>query len=302
MFGDPFQLPPVSKSPVEKEWLTKRYGTPEPYFFHANVWRTNHLHRHELTTIFRQKDPIFTDALNAIRGGAAEEKHISLINSRVEPLFKAPNGQQWLTLTTTNDSADNINQRMLRTLNTEAKTFTADIIGDFNMKDAPADEILNLKVDATVMFVRNDPKGMWVNGTLGKVIAVSPIVKVEIDGNFVEVERVKWDQFTYESDEKTKKLTKVVKGQFLQIPLKLAAAITVHKSQGLTFDRCIVDFAGGAFAAGQAYVALSRCRTLEGMVLRRDVKHKDLMVSEEVKKFMRGEPIARPAPSAGMLL
>lgn len=301
MFGDLFQLSPISKEADEKKWLTSLYGTDMPYFFHAEVWRKVTLKKHNLSTIFRQKDPTFTSALNAIRSGTATAEHLKLINSRVNTSFKAPlDGKLWLTLTTTNNSADQSNQRMLAALKTKSEVFEAKISGDFDLKNAPTDELLELKPGAVVMFIRNNRQGGWVNGTLGKVTSIDPL-KVEIDDIEHEVDKETWEAITYEYSEETKKLTKTIRGKFEQIPLKLASAITIHKSQGLTFEQVIVDFASGAFAAGQAYVALSRCRTLDGMVLRRAVQDRDLIVSTEVQHFMAGEPIARPAGQLSLL-
>lgn len=294
MIGDLFQLPPVSKEANEKKWLMQRYGTETPYFFHAEVWRHRPIKICNLTTIFRQKDETFTNALNAIRKGAMTADHLKLINSRVNPLFVPPQNELWLTLTTTNASADQSNQKMLKSINAPAVTFEADVVGDFDLKNAPTDEYLELKPGAAVMFIRNDPDGNWVNGTMGRVVTVAPL-EVEVNGTVHEVEPVTWESIAYDFDEKARKLVKTVKGKFIQIPLKLAAAITVHKSQGLSLDRCIIDLGHGAFASGQAYVGLSRCRSLEGMVLRRPLRESDLITSTEVQAFMAGKPIARPA-------
>lgn len=293
MFGDLFQLPPVSKEKDEKKWLTDRYGTDTPYFFHADCWRDAPPKTFTLTTIFRQKDQVFTDALNAIRRGETTPEHLSLINSRVKPYFKDPENEMWITLTTTSASADESNQKMLAALTTEPRIFEALVSGDFDLKNAPTDERLELKAGAAVMFIRNHKRGVFVNGTIGKVTSVNPL-KVAVNGAEIEVEREEWESIVYEFNEETKKLSRMVKGTFAQVPLKLAAAITIHKAQGLTFDRCIIDFAYGAFAAGQAYVALSRCRTLEGMILRKGVQVRDLITSTEVQLFSSGKPIARP--------
>lgn len=294
MIGDLFQLPPVSKEANEKKWLVQRYGTDTPYFFHAEVWRHRPIRICQLTTIFRQKDRTFTDALNAIRKGEMNADHLKLINSRVNPLFVPPQNELWLTLTTTNASADQSNAKMLRAINAPAKTFEADVVGDFDLKNAPTDERLELKPGAAVMFIRNDIDGNWVNGTMGRVVQVEPL-EIEVNGLTHEVEPVTWEAINYDFDEKERKLVKSVKGKFTQIPLKLAAAITIHKSQGITLDRAIIDLSSGAFAVGQSYVALSRCKSLAGMVLKRPLTERDLITSTEVQAFMAGKPIARPA-------
>jgi hypothetical protein len=294
MFGDLFQLPPVSKESGERKFLEDRYGTPDPYFFHAEAWRDNPLKICQLTTIFRQKDPAFTEALNAIRKGVMTAEHLKLINSRVVPAFRPPaNDDLWLTLTTTNAAAEQANSRMLNLIQSPARVFEATVTDEFDLKNAPTDKSLTLKAGAAVIFIRNDPDGHWVNGTMAKVVDVEPLI-VNVRGEEFELEPETWEQIRYTYDEDKKKLTREIVGKFVQVPLKLAAAITIHKSQGLTVDKAIIDLDRGAFAAGQAYVGLSRCRTLEGIVLRREVKERDLIVSTEVQKFMRGEPIARP--------
>lgn len=183
---------------------------------------------------------------------------------------------------------------MLSNLKGPARWFDAVVSGDFNLRDAPAPEHLELKPGALVMFVRNNPQGGWVNGTMGKVIDIEPLL-IEVNGEEKEVEPEIWERVVYEWDERKRKLTKNIAGKYSQIPLKPAAAITIHKSQGTSLDRGIIDMGSGAFASGQAYVSISRFRTLEGIVLRSPLKESDLMTSDEVVRFMKGEPIARPA-------
>ncbi len=300
MFGDLYQLPPVSKEKDEKRWLTQRYGLDCPYFFHAEAWRDAPPRICSLTEIFRQKDETFTRALNAIRNGTLNVLQLALINERVRPSFKAPADELWITLTTTNDSAAIANQRMLDALRTDSRVFEATVSGDFDLKNAPTDDFLELKTGAAVMFIRNNRDGGWMNGTLGRVTSVKPLW-VETDSGEHEVDPETWESIAYEFDPDKKRLTKTVKGKFTQIPLKLASAITIHKSQGITLERAIIDLAGGAFAAGQAYVGLSRCRALAGMVLRRPLRMDDLIVSTEVQAFMMGKPTARPAPTPELL-
>jgi ATP-dependent exoDNAse (exonuclease V) alpha subunit len=301
MVGDPYQLPPVAKDGKEREYLQQQYGTDTPYFFHAAVWRETALKTCALTTIFRQKDPLFTDALNAIRSGTVTPEHMKLLNARVRPGFEPPVDELWLTLTTTNNAADMANQRMLAALKTQPKTFEAVIGGEFDLKNKPTDESLILKPGLAVMFIRNNRSKGYVNGTLGKVVSVEPKLVIDAQGNEIEVDTETWENVVYEYDKNTKKLTKTVKGTFKQTPLKLAAAITIHKSQGLSLDRVIIDLANGAFASGQTYVALSRCRTLEGLVLRRPVQERDLITSLEVQAFMSGKPIAKPSGQLSLL-
>lgn len=302
LFGDPFQLPPVVKEKDEKRWLKTRYGTEMPFFFHSRSLRDNQPKICELTHVFRQKDEQFIHALNAMRKGTITPEQIASFNARMQPAFKPELDDLWITLTTTNSAADLANQAMLRTLPGEAKTFQAVVTGDFDMKNPPTDESLQLKVGTSVLFVRNDNRNhYWVNGTLGKVTRLDPLwVKTESGEHLVEPES--WETIGYTLDEKTGKLKRDIKGKFQQVPLRHAAAITIHRSQGASMDKVIIDLAGGAFASGQAYVAFSRCRLLDGIVLRRPLRTEDIMVDEQVQAFMAGKAIARPEPAQTLLL
>jgi len=307
MIGDLFQLAPVSSEDEVKHWLEDRYGINTPYFFHAAVWRETPLITCELKTIFRQKDPVFTNTLNLIRNGKANNADLNLINHRTNAAFKPPSNEVWVTLTTTNSAADVANQTMMDELPGEPTIFKADVIGDFKLSDSPTDAELKLKVGAVVMFIKNNRAAGYINGTMGRITSVKPL-KVEItneegESQFeVEVSKATWDQITYDYDRKERKIVKHVKGQFIQIPLKLAAAITIHKAQGLSLSRVIVDLGHKAFAAGQTYVAISRARTLAGLVLRRPVYMKDLIISPEVQAFLAGRPIAQPRPVSDQLM
>jgi len=306
LVGDPYQLPPVVDGKNENlaNWLEQKYGTQTPFFFHASVWRETGLRTINLTTIFRQKDPVFTEALNAIRSGAAIHKpdYLKLFNSRLNPSFKAPDEHPWIALTTTNKDADAANQRMLTALAAPARTFESLCTGEFKLWDAPTDEHLTLKPGAAVMFIRNHAEGSYVNGTTGIVKRVTPRLEVEANGQIYEVETATWQSISYEHDAKTKRLRKKVTGEFSQIPLKLAAAITIHRSQGASLDEYILDLGYRVFAEGMLYVALSRGRTLNGIVLKRAIRFSDLLVSSEVQAFMAGRPIARPLERGQMSL
>lgn len=294
--GDLYQLPPVAKEGNERKWLMDRYGVEEPYMIHAEVWRDTPLNLVNLTHIFRQDDPTLTDALNAVRVGQATPDHLAMFNGQVRGHnWVPPQDELWVTMTTTRNLADQANARMLSELAGTSTYYDAVVEGDFNLNDTPADTRLELKVGAAVMFVRNDPEGAWVNGTMGKVTSLDPL-EVEVKGRELEVAKVEWSEYVYAYDQKLRKLTKTVKGKFTQYPLKLAAAMTVHKAQGATLDRAIVDLGGGSFAAGQTYTALSRVRALSGLALRRPLIAKDIIVNEEVKKFMAGQSITRPVP------
>ncbi len=229
LVGDLFQLPPVSKEKEEKAYLKDRYGTDMPYFFHAEAWRDGPPKIHELTTIFRQSDLVFTEALNAIRRGTATDEHLALLNGRVNRSFQPPAvGDLWLILTTTNANAEQANHKMLSEIKSLPEVFIAVVQGKFNLKDAPTDEELRLKVGASVMFIRNDSDRRWQNGTMGKVVSLKPLM-VDIAGRVVDVTPETWESISYDYDAKAKKLHASIEGKFTQIPLKLAAAITIHK-------------------------------------------------------------------------
>ena len=298
MFGDPYQLPPVVRNDAveERAYLKARFGTELPYFFHAEVWRETPIQICELTTVFRQTDPAFVAALNAFRNGAILPEHLALLNKRVDAVFIPPDNETWLTLVGTNERAKQINQRALALIKSPSEFFHASVSAGFNLNDAPTDVRLELKVGAPVMFLRNNKNGLWHNGTMGRVLTVEPELTVEVNGQPQRVDPEIWESIEYEHDKKTNKLKRKVKGTFEQIPLKVAAGATVHKGQGQTYDHVIIDLPH-TFAAGQGYVAYSRCRTLAGMVLRCPVKAKDFIVNEEVRRFMSGQPVARPAPA-----
>lgn len=295
MIGDPYQLPPVSREKAEKAWLKGRYGSECPFFFQALIWQQVPIDKHELTTIFRQSDPVFTGILNAARNGGLNNQHIAMLNSRVQPTFRPALDDLWITLTTTNDSADYSNRRMLDQLPGKSRVFKAQISGDFEPRNAPTDVNLELKVGAIVMFVKNSSDHYWVNGSLGRVTNLDPLrVALADSSREYEVIEEDWEQIAYEYDAGAKRLHKYVKGVFTQIPLRLAAAITIHKAQGVTLQRAIIDFGRGTFADGQGYVAFSRCRELSGIVLRSPVSPGDFMVNAAVKAFMNGGPVVLP--------
>lgn len=294
MIGDPFQLPPVAREKAEKAWLKQRYGTDCPYFFQAMVWQQVPLQKHTLTTIFRQTDPVFIGVLNAARFGSLVQDDITILNKRVQPGFRPGLDDMWITLTTTNDSADYSNRRMLDQLPGKSKVYTASIMGDFDTRNAPVDMNLELKVGAIVMFTKNSTEHYWVNGTLGKVTSLDPL-QVAIGEMTYAVEREDWEQVAYELEPGGKRLHKYIKGSMTQIPLRLAAAITIHKSQGLTLPRAIIDFGHGTFAHGQGYVAFSRCRELNGIILRAPVSAGDFTADPIVVAFMNGEKLTLPA-------
>ncbi len=288
--GDLFQLPPVTSSEAEASYLETYYQSP--YFFSAHVFREIGLRIVEFEKVFRQKDDHFLDILNAIRTQSMTYQEFELLNSRYMPRFMPPKDSFYMTLCSTNSLAAKINTWYLNQLNTNSFRYEADIEGEFNQKVLPTDEQLMLKEGAQVMFVKNDPDKRWVNGTLGKVLSLSENaieVELEKDGlrRTVEVQKVNWEMMAYYVDNETKEVLAEPIGIFTQYPLKCAWAITIHKSQGKTFEHVIIDLGRGAFEHGQTYVALSRATSLEGIVLKRPISETDLIFDHQILDFMQ---------------
>ncbi len=287
--GDLFQLPPVVSGDDEQSLLQSFYQTP--YFFSAAVFEKVFLRVIRLTKIFRQSNTDFIELLQAIRTNHATPFHLEQLNARVQPHFKPTEHDFYITLTTRNDTANATNAERLASLNASPKSFIGSIEGNFDRKLLPADEHLTLKVGAQVMFVKNDPYKRWVNGTIGKVREILPnAVKVEVEEDGLRkirtAERVDWEILKYDYDPQSKQIFSEPAGVFTQFPLRLAWAVTIHKSQGKTFDKVMIDLGQGAFAHGQLYVALSRCRSLEGIVLKSPVRPRDVIVDKRIVEFM----------------
>jgi ATP-dependent exoDNAse (exonuclease V) alpha subunit len=280
MFGDPYQLPPVEATGIEREYFADNYASM--WFFDARVWREAGVTTVELAEIHRQHDNDFKRLLEGVRRNEVTEDMANRLNevgSRVPP-----NGI--ITLATRNDRVTTINARYLAELPGKPKSAVADVNGEFPPGWFPADEELQLKPGAQVMFLRNDPDGRWVNGTIGRVSKIGANVSVEVDGSVHEVLPSTWERFRYNYRAETKELTREVVAEFTQVPLRLAWAITIHKSQGQTYEAAVIDLASGAFAAGQTYVALSRLTTLDGLYLTRPLKPSDVRVDPDVERFM----------------
>ena len=292
-FGDLFQLPPVIANPEEKQYLQEEYDSP--YFFSAKVLqRETSLEMLELKKVYRQEARNFIRLLDAVRLKTIDFDDLEEFNERFDPDFKDTN--YYITLSARNAVVDTINEKELRIIPTEEFTYLAKVTGNFEPKQFPTESALRLKLGAQVMFIRNDVKKDFVNGTIGKVIALEPfkivvqIVQSDDTKRDIEVEKATWEILRYKasSDETatvTANIETEVAGSFEQYPLKLAWAITIHKSQGKTFDRVIVDLQGGAFEHGQTYVALSRCRTLAGIVLKHKLRPQDVIVDERIIDF-----------------
>ena len=285
LFGDLHQLPPVVQEAEVGGHLFETYGGP--FFFNVASLRdgagTGLL---ELSHVFRQRDEALLRVLNRIRDGEATEEDLVDLNARVAPIRTLREGHAYVILTPTNAAANRINQAFLDALPDPARAFEAAITGEFSEGSAPTDRLLVLKPGAKVMLLRNDSDRRWVNGTVAHVTRIEgDSVHVEIDGREHEVEPVAWEQRRYAFDQGQEKIVESVAGTFRQLPLKLAWALTIHKSQGLTLDKAYIDLGRGTFAHGQAYVALSRCRTLDGLALARPLKPSDVIFDPAITAY-----------------
>lgn len=280
--GDLYQLPPV----VRDEHILK-ICYQSPFFFDSHAVKDIPLLTIELTKVYRQSDEKFLDILNAIRDGDVANINFDVLNERFDPDFKAGT-DSYVYLCSHNRMADEINQEKLEEINLTVKTYEAKLFGDFKENQFPNEQFLELKVGAQIMFIRNDISGekKYFNGKLGEVIALDDNeIKVVLDGSEREitVKREVWEQKKYFLDTE-KNIKEEVLGSFEQFPIKLAWAVTIHKSQGLTFDNVIID-AGKSFTAGQVYVALSRCRTLEGIVLKSKITPEVIFKDNRILQF-----------------
>lgn len=286
LVGDIFQLEPVVTSDM-RDIFRDLY--PNLYFFSAKVFRDFALVPIELRKIYRQSDSLFIGMLDRMRLGAVSAEDIAMLNSRVDPEASSPERQKEFTMTLApkRDTVDAINTSRLGRLKRKLHTFHGEIRDKFPENSLPVPLVLELKVGAQVVFVRNDPEKRWVNGTIGKIHSISGnSLEVELEnGQIHTITREVWENVSYRYDKETKKIDEEVLGTFTQYPLRLAWALTIHKSQGLTFPRVIIDLEGGAFASGQAYVALSRCQSLEGLTLRTKVNPYDFFVNPAIRSF-----------------
>ena len=295
LFGDPYQLAPVPGDADERAYFTDRYRSM--WFFDAQVWRDAELRIYELTEIHRQHEDAFKEMLNAVRHGRVTAEIAGVLNemgARPAPAEGA------ITLATRNDTVNRINAAALGRLPGRSLTAAAEVSGDFGGRTYPAEEKLDLKVGAQVMFLRNDVDQRWVNGSVGSVTKIDTNVYVEVDGDEYEVEPVTWEKYRYSYSPTTKELRRDVVGEFTQFPLRLAWAVTIHKSQGKTYDRAVVDLGSRVFSPGQTYVALSRITDLSGLYLTRPLRPADIIVDLNVRRFMSEATrirVPRPAPA-----
>lgn len=283
--GDIFQLEPVLTGDI-RDILSREYTIP--YFFNAHVFHQTELVPIELRKVYRQTDSTLLSMLDRIRVGHPLPTDINLLNSRItHPDSDRSNDDMVMTLATKREMVDSINSRHLDELATPAVTYIGSVNKDFPENSYPNAIELTLKVGAQVVFIKNDIDKRWVNGTLGKVYATNTdnvVIETE-NGEKHTVDMAVWNNIKYRYDEKSKKVTEEVVGTFTQYPVKLAWALTIHKSQGLTFNRVRVDIGTGTFSSGQAYVALSRCRTLEGLNLVSTINERDIFVHPAIVRF-----------------
>ncbi|MDO5569941.1 MAG: AAA family ATPase [Bacteroidales bacterium] len=284
MIGDLQQLAPVIR---EDEWSLLKGYYASPYFFHSHSLNETNFITIELQKVFRQSDPGFVSILNSVRENQITQSVIDALNQRYKPGFNPNDEEKYITLTTHNYQADSINKTKIDEIDEPEFTFKAKIEGDFPEYSYPTNEKLTLKKGAQVMFVKNDPtpEKRFYNGKIGRITAIGKGgIVVKCDDITINVETQVWTNAKYTIDPESKEITEKIEGSFTQYPLKTAWAITIHKSQGLTFDKAIID-AGKAFTHGQVYVALSRCRTLNGLVLRTPISSSAIMSDRIIDNF-----------------
>ena len=285
LVGDVYQLEPVLKND-EREIINRFY--PTPYFFSARVFNEIELVSIELTKVYRQTDKVFVNVLDHIRTNTAGAADLQLLNTRYNTQIKENESDMYITLATRRDTVDFINEKKLAELPGDSTIFTGEIKGEFPENSLPTQMELEVKPGAQIIFIKNDYERRWVNGTIGTIAGIDEdetLYVITEDGKEVDVKKDSWRNIRYRYNDKEKKIEEEELGVFIQYPIRLAWAITIHKSQGLSFSRVVVDFTGGVFAGGQAYVALSRCTSLDGIQLKKQITRGDIFVRPEIVSF-----------------
>jgi len=286
--GDIFQLEPVTiKKSGERKIINEIYGSA--YFYNAKVFDKIKLFTVELQKVYRQKDQHFISLLDKVRINEISQTDIDEINSRVLSQSELDKKDFVITLTSKNDLADAVNSIKLSELKTKPFSYFAEVSGEFEENKYPTDPELVLKEGAQIIFIKNDNDKRWVNGTIGQVYELTEtMIKIKLENGLIHsVDKRVWENYRYQYNKEKKKIEQEILGTFKQYPIKLAWAITIHKSQGLTFDRVVIDFGSGTFASGQVYVALSRATTLEGLFLKHKIYSTDIYVDDEIKAFAK---------------
>jgi ATP-dependent exoDNAse (exonuclease V) alpha subunit len=291
--GDLYQLPPVVL-PEEAALFTTYYTSP--FFFDAKVFEKISCDIIQLTKVYRQDDAAFVSLLDAVRTGTLQPEQLAILNRSYRADLSGLEREKYVVLVTTNAMAERINAHHLARLPQPPYTFTGRIEGSFQRSQLPTDDILTLKAGARIMMLNNEPRGNWVNGTLGQVARIEQrsdetAVHVRLENGYTgRIVPYTWEAIRFVFDERTQRITSEVVGSFTQYPLRLAWASTIHKAQGKTFEHVVIDFGRGTFAPGQAYVALSRCRSLEGLVLRRPMQPEDVLIDQRVTTLRAFQP------------
>lgn len=289
LIGDLYQLPPV----VTRRERAALEVYRSPYFFDSEAFKRTPFELMEFEKVYRHSDPLFLEILEAIRTNSVREEHLKVLNSRCITDFDPPEGELYVYLTTTNDLAERINEERLARLPGSPVRYRGWIEGAFDPKALPTSIELSLKPEAQVMLLNNDPEGRWANGYIGRVAEIEPrkgepdVIWIELeDGTVIDILPYRWEMFEFYFDPKEGKLKSRTIGAFIQYPLKLSWAVTIHKAQGLTFEKVVLDVGRGTFSHGQLYVALSRCRSLEGLVLKRPVERRHVLLDRRIVRFL----------------
>lgn len=286
--GDIFQLEPVTiKNSGDQKIINNIYGSA--YFYKAKVFQKLILLTVNLQKTYRQTDPMFISLLDKVRIKDISQTDLDKINTRVLSISELNEKDFAITLTTTNELANIVNNEKLTQLETTSFNYIAEVSDGFDERKYPTDFSLTLKVGAQVIFIKNDPEQKWVNGTIAQIIELTENeIKIKLqDGAIFSVEQRDWESIEYKYNPDEKKIEQKIVGTFKQYPLKLAWAITIHKSQGLTFDRMVIDFGSGTFASGQAYVAMSRVTSFEGLFLKQKINLADIYIDDEIQEFAK---------------